>query len=171
MWSMKYRTILSTSRPVTWVTQVFLADSRSAVLESLRIPATRNKTEAPLTVQSYFTVRFSSTLRTFSWNLTIDVNMAVFSCPRVAWQFQTPICFQAVKQGLILEQEVEKAHIWMSSMSGTNWCRLFHKDVKSWDSSTWFRIWNYQTPAEKKYLHMHLLAERFVFWVVMIGVF
>jgi hypothetical protein len=31
------------------------------------------------------------------------VKMVVFRCPQVAWQFQTPICFPAVKQGLILE--------------------------------------------------------------------
>ncbi len=40
---------------------------------------------------------------------TINVYMVVFRCPRDAWQFQTPICFPAVKQGLILEQEAEKS--------------------------------------------------------------
>jgi hypothetical protein len=52
----------------------------------------------------------------------------------------------------------------MSSMPGSNWWNLFHKEVKSWDSTTWFRIWQFQTPALKRYLQMPLLAERFVFW-------
>jgi hypothetical protein len=37
--------------------------------------------------------------------------MVVFWCPQVASQIQTWICFQAVKQGLILEEEAEKALI------------------------------------------------------------
>ncbi len=37
--------------------------------------------------------------------------MVVFQCPQVAWQFQTPYCFPAVKQGLILEEEAEKKHL------------------------------------------------------------
>ncbi len=48
-------------------------------------------------------------------------------------------------------------------MSESHWWYLFHKEVKSWDSTTWFRIWQFQTPAETLYLQMHLLAERFVF--------
>ncbi len=51
----------------------------------------------------------------------------------------------------------------MSSTSGSHWCYLFHKEVKSWDSTTWFRIWQFQTPAWKRYLQKHPLAERFVF--------
>ncbi len=43
-------------------------------------------------------------------------------------------------------------------------CIYFTKKVKSWDSTTCFRIWQFQTPAWKRYLRMHLLAERFVFW-------
>jgi electron transfer flavoprotein alpha/beta subunit len=35
--------------------------------------------------------------------------MVAFRCPQVAWQYQTPIRFQTVKQGLILEQEAEKS--------------------------------------------------------------
>ncbi len=49
---------------------------------------------------------------------TTDVKMAVFQCPLVAWQFQTPIRFQAVEQGIILEWEAEEALVWMRSMSG-----------------------------------------------------
>jgi hypothetical protein len=40
-----------------------------------------------------------------------------------------------------------KSTFWMSSMSeGLCW-NLFHKEEKSWDSTTWFRIWQFQTPA------------------------
>jgi hypothetical protein len=78
---------------------------------------------------------------------------------------QTSILFPALTQGLILEWEAEKALIWMSSMAAeSHWWHLFHKKVKSWDSTTRFRIWQFQTPAWKQYLQMHLLAERFVFF-------
>ncbi len=49
-------------------------------------------------------------------------------------------------------------------MSENHWTYLFHKEVKSWDSTTWFRIWHLQTPAYKRYLQMHLLAQQFRFW-------
>ncbi len=49
-------------------------------------------------------------------------------------------------------------------MSESHWWYLFHKEVKSWDSTTWFRILQFQTPAWKRYLQMHLPTERFIFW-------
>ncbi len=64
----------------------------------------------------------------------------------------------------------KKTPIWISLMSENHWWYLFHKEVKSWDSTTWFRIWQFQTSAWKLCLQMHLLAERFVFLKVMIGV-
>ncbi len=51
----------------------------------------------------------------------------------------------------------------MSSTSESRWWYLFHKEIKSWDSITWFKIWQFQTPAWKRYLQMHLLTERFFF--------
>ncbi len=57
----------------------------------------------------------------------------------------------------------------MSSTSGSHWWYLFHKEVKSWDSSSWFTIWRFQTPAQKRYLQTHLLAERFVFFFFIVG--
>ncbi len=39
----------------------------------------------------------------------------------------------------------------------------FYKDVKSWKSSTWFKIWQFQTGVWKRYLQIHLVAERLVF--------
>ncbi len=68
----------------------------------------------------------------------MDAKMFVFQCPRFARQFQPPICFPAVKQGLILELEAEKALIRMSSMPESNWRYLFQKEVKIWDSTTLF---------------------------------
>ncbi len=38
---------------------------------------------------------------------------------------------------------------------------VIHRDRKSWDSTTWFRIWQFQTSAWTRYLQMHLLAEQF----------
>ncbi len=46
-------------------------------------------------------------------------------------------------------------------MSESYWGNLFHKEVKSWDSTTWFRIWQFLTTVWKWYLQMHRLAERF----------
>ncbi len=51
----------------------------------------------------------------------------------------------------------------MSSMSESDWWYLFHEEVKNWDSANWFKIWQFQTPAKKLYLQMHLLAKRFIF--------
>ncbi len=44
---------------------------------------------------------------------TIDVKILAFQCPRVAWQFRTPICFPTVKQALISEQEAEENHLFV----------------------------------------------------------
>ncbi len=52
----------------------------------------------------------------------------------------------------------------MSSLAESRWWHLFHKEVKSWDSTTWFRIWQFQTPTEKRCFQLHLLAEQFVSW-------
>jgi hypothetical protein len=43
----------------------------------------------------------SLTSQTGPW--TVDAKMVVFRCPQVAWQFQTAICFPAVKRRLIQE--------------------------------------------------------------------
>ncbi len=43
--------------------------------------------------------------------------MLVFWCAGVAWQYQTPIRFPAVKRGLILEWEADR------SLSEWSWCR------------------------------------------------
>ncbi len=48
---------------------------------------------------------------TFSLTNSIDIKTIVFQYLLVAWQFQTPIRFSAVKQGLIREQEAEQKHL------------------------------------------------------------
>ncbi len=79
--------------------------------------------------------------------------------------FKHLFAFLQWKKVFILEKEAEKkALIWMSSMSECHWWYLLYKQVKICDSTTKFRIWQLQTPAEKRYLQKHLLAERFVFW-------
>jgi hypothetical protein len=67
------------------------------------------------------------------------------------------------EQGLILGYKAEDELILMSSMSESRWWCLLYKEWKSYDSTTWFRIWQFQTPAWKRYLQMHLLAERLAF--------
>ncbi len=52
----------------------------------------------------------------------------------------------------------------MSSLSESNWWYLSRQEVKSLNTTTWFRIWHFQTLPQKRYLWMHLLAARFVFW-------
>jgi hypothetical protein len=73
--------------------------------------------------------------------------------PVSSWQFQIPILFTAVKKRLILIYKAEETLIWMSSMSESYQCNLFLKKVKNWYSTTWFRIWQFQTPDSKRYLH------------------
>ncbi len=40
----------------------------------------------------------------------------------------------------------------MSLMSETPWWYLLHWEMKSWDSTTWLKIWQFQTPAWKRLL-------------------
>jgi hypothetical protein len=89
------------------------------------------------------------------------------------WSFSSVCKLRGIKAGPLSSSDTEvnpliirswiKALIWMSLMSESQWWNLFHTEVKSWDYATWFRTWQYQTPAWKWYLQTHLLAERFVF--------
>ncbi len=45
--------------------------------------------------------------------------------------------------------KIGRALIWMSLMSKSRWWYLFHEEVKSRDSTAWFRIWQFQTSALK----------------------
>jgi hypothetical protein len=56
-------------------------------------------------------------------------------------------------------------------MSERHWWYLFQEEVKSWDSTTWFRMCQFQTLAKKRHLQRHLLTELSAFLGVMIGVF
>ncbi len=60
----------------------------------------------------------------------------------------------------------KNSYTWVSLILESHWWHLFHKEVKSQDSTTWLRL---QTMAIsnrrlKAVFQMHLLAERFVFW-------
>ncbi len=46
----------------------------------------------------------------------------------------------------------------------SHWWYLFYNEEKSWDSTTWFRIWQFQTLVQNRYLQKHLLAERLILW-------
>ncbi len=59
----------------------------------------------------------------------------------------------------------------MSSMSESHWLYLFHKEVKSWDSTTWFRIWRFQTPGLKAVSSNLSPGWTVCFLGLMIGVF
>jgi hypothetical protein len=37
-------------------------------------------------------------------------------------------------------------------MSGSHWWYLLYKELKSWDSTTWFRVGKFWTPAGKQYV-------------------
>ncbi len=71
--------------------------------------------------------------------------MFVFRCLELAWKFQTQIAFQQWNRGSSWNKKLTSAFIWTRSMSESHWWYLFHKAVKSWDSTTWFRIWRFQT--------------------------
>ncbi len=57
--------------------------------------------------------------------------MVVFECLGDNWQSPTTLCFSAVKQGLILAWEAEKALISIRSISKRQWWSLFFNDVKT----------------------------------------
>ncbi len=73
-----------------------------------------------------------------------------------------PFAFQQWNRDKSWNKKLKKALIWLSSTPESHWWYLFHKKVKSWDSTTWFRIWQFQTSALKLYLQRHLLAEQIV---------
>jgi hypothetical protein len=53
--------------------------------------------------------------------------------------------------------------IWITFMSEIYQRYLFHKEMKSWDSTTWFRIWKFQNLGCKRYRQTDLLAEMWIF--------
>ncbi len=52
----------------------------------------------------------------------------------------------------------------MSSMSESHWWYLFHKEVKSWVSTTWFRIWQFQTTAKSSIFKCIFWLNGSFFW-------
>ncbi len=68
------------------------------------------------------------------------------------------------------KKKLKDSLVWMSLKSDSIRWNLFQKEARRRDSTTWFGIWNFQTPSWRQYLQMHLLTERF-FFGVKIGVF
>ncbi len=56
-------------------------------------------------------------------------------------------------------------------MSGSYWWYLFHKEVKSWDSATWFRIWQYFKSRLKSGIFKGISWLNGLFLGGMIGIF
>ncbi len=64
--------------------------------------------------------------------------MVIFQCPPFSKQSQTAVCLPAAKKGLILENEAEKRTYYHQNdldISKAFWYYLFHKEVKSWNST------------------------------------
>ncbi len=61
-------------------------------------------------------------------------------------------------------KKLKKALNWLSLMSDSRWWYLFHQNVKVCDSTTLVRIWQFQTPAWKRYLRMHFFVQLLVSW-------
>jgi hypothetical protein len=95
----------------------------------------------------------SSELRLCVWRSSF------FDVHKFLHNFKPWLALQQWNKGWSWNKNLKNARIWMSSISESHWWHLFHKEVKSLDSTTWFRIWRSHTPALKLYLQMHLLAE------------
>ncbi len=94
--------------------------------------------------------------------------MVVFQCLQLAWQFQTLICFPAVKRNNSGIRSWKKALIGMSSMSESH---SIIQRSEEMSLQAGFRIWQFKTPAWKQYLQKPLLVVRLDFWAVMVGIF
>jgi hypothetical protein len=86
-----------------------------------------------------------------------------FRCPQVAWQFQIHDSLSSSETRVNHGIRSWKALISLTSISESHWWNLFHKEVKSWESTTWHSNLTISNPGLKRYPQMHLLAERLVF--------
>ncbi len=88
--------------------------------------------------------------------------MMGFQCPRVGVQVQPRFL---PSSGTVVNPGTGRWKLtWLKSMSEIHWLCLFeNKEVKIWDPTTRFRIWQHRNPAWKLHLHMHILAEGFFF--------
>jgi hypothetical protein len=71
---------------------------------------------------------------------------------------EIPICFPALKQGLILENEAENSTYLNEFDVRRPLVVSILQRVKIQGSATWFSIGQFQTPAQKLYLQNNLLA-------------
>jgi hypothetical protein len=75
------------------------------------------------------------------------------------------IDFKQGKRAWSWKKKLKKArNIGRRLLSLSRWWNLFHKEMRSEDYKTLFRIWQFQTLAWKRCRQMHLLAGRFFFF-------
>jgi hypothetical protein len=62
-------------------------------------------------------------------------------------------------------KQLKIAPVWMSSTSESQWWYLFHMEVKSRDSTTWFIFWwQFQIQDWNRHVEMNFLADLFLFF-------
>ncbi len=72
-----------------------------------------------------------------------------FPVPASYGTTSNPNLLPSSEAGVIPAIRSWKTLIWKSLASESHWWYLLHKEVKSWDSTIWFRIWQNQTPGLK----------------------
>ncbi len=90
-----------------------------------------------------------------------------FSVRKLRGNFKPRFAFYSNKPPVnagIRTKKLKNALLWLCSMSENDCLYLFQREVDSWDSTTWFRIRQFQTTAGKRCLQMNLLDKRVVFW-------
>jgi hypothetical protein len=78
------------------------------------------------------------------------------------WRYHTLTCFPAVKQGLIWIKTLKKSTL-NELYVQKPWWQIFYKWVKSWKSTTLFRISQFLTPTWKQNHQCHIMTKQFIF--------
>ncbi len=81
------------------------------------------------------------------WSIDIRCKDGRFPVPASSVTISNPDLVYRSEKGVDYGTRSEKALVWMSSTSGSQWWCLAYKEVKSWCSTTWYRSWQFQTPA------------------------
>ncbi len=61
-----------------------------------------------------------------------------FSVPARCVTISNPNSLSSCETGVNPGLRSWNARMWLSSMSGSHWWHLFHKEVKTWESTSWF---------------------------------
>ncbi len=73
---------------------------------------------------------------------TVGVRRVFFQCVQVLWKFQTKVSFHPWNVCAGIRGWKNTYLNWFNQV----WWYVYHEKVKKWDSTTWFRIWQFQTP-------------------------